>query len=66
MTKSKITFIERSPEVTFTFHELEKYTIEDAPDLVIMAFNMERKTEEDETLHLVVRTDSNTTINLSN
>jgi hypothetical protein len=31
-----------------------------------MAFNMERKTEEDEALHPIVRTDSNTTLNLSN
>ena len=40
--------------------------MEDAPDLVIMAFNMERKVEEEEALRPIAQTDSNTTINLSN
>jgi predicted nucleotide-binding protein (sugar kinase/HSP70/actin superfamily) len=43
VTKSKITFVERSPEVCFPFHELEKYTVETAPDIFLMMFNMERK-----------------------
>lgn len=50
--KSKITFVERSPQVCYTFHELEKYDVENAPDIFLMMFNLERKEDDEEKLPL--------------
>ena len=66
VTKSKINFVERSLEKSYTFHELEKYSLKDAPDNILMAFNMQRKNEEEEHNRVVADYANNTTVNESN
>ncbi len=42
VVRSKIAFLDKNPELGFSFHELEKYSLENAGCMTFMAFNMER------------------------
>lgn len=46
VVRSKVIFLDKNPERSFNFHELENYSVIDAPGMTFMAFNMERKDEE--------------------
>ena len=46
IVKSKVAFLDKNPEVSFNFHELEKYAIHNSPGAAFMAYNMERNGDE--------------------
>ncbi len=42
VVKSKVAFLDKNPEISFHFHEMEKYILENAPGSTFMALNLER------------------------